>query len=121
MSSSLPDQVEARRIDVEQGLERTDKDKGRVTLPRSLVEASFKHFAAKIWICERQMQEIEGPLKVISALDQALPLSVTRWKTYAPLPDNRSTLLDLKGGFVSGEQSKDPLRRAQHIYSTGWS
>src|SRR4029079_17114184 len=55
MSSSLPDQVEARRIDVEEGLERTDIDRGRVTLPRSLVEASFTHFAAKIWICERQM------------------------------------------------------------------
>jgi len=120
MSTSLPEQVEARMIHVEEGLVRTDIDTGCVTLPSSLVQASFTHVAAKVWICERQMQDVEGPLKVIP-VHEGLPLSVVGWKAHAPLPDCQSTLLDLKGGFVNGKQSKDPLVRARDIHLNGWS
>jgi hypothetical protein len=122
MSGTLPNQVEARAIEVkEDGFQRIDVDTGSVAVARSLVEASFTHLAAKIWICERQMKGIEGPLKDIPVRD-GLSLSVVRWKNaHAPLLDNQSTFLDLKGGFVGGEQSKDPWVRAKDIYRNGWS
>jgi hypothetical protein len=120
ISSAVPDQVEARRIEVEQRVVPTYIDTGRVTVSRSLVQASFTHTAGKIWICEKQIYGLEGPLKIVPILE-GLPLSVIRWNTHAPLPDSRSTLLDLKGGFVSGAQAKDPLVRAREIHPKGWS
>jgi len=111
---------QARRIEVEQRVVPTYIDTGRVTVSRSLVQASFTHTAGKIWICEKQIYGLEGPLKIVPILE-GLPLSVIRWNTHAPLPDSRSTLLDLKGGFVSGAQAKDPLVRAREIHPKGWS
>lgn len=122
MSSTLPDRVEARAIEVnEEGFQRVDLDTGRTAIPRSLVQASFTHTAAKIWICERQMHGVQGPLKVIREAREGLPLSVVGWRARAPLPDSKSTFLDLKGGFVSGEQPKDPIVRATEINLQGWS
>lgn len=121
MSASLPNQVEARVIEVKEEFKRVDVDRGSMTIAHSLMQASLTHVAGKVWVCERQMEGIEGPLKDIPVSD-GLALSVVGWKkAHAPLPDSQSTFLDLKGGFVSGEQPKDPWVRAKDIYRNGWS
>jgi hypothetical protein len=122
MLSTLPDDFEARKIETTNDWDgRKDVDVGSRQVLRSFFEASFNHAAAKIWICERLILGHAGPLQAIPIHDGPR-LLVQRWPTArAPCPWAESTWLDLKGGFVSGEQPKDPWIRAKDINKLGYS
>jgi hypothetical protein len=122
MLSALPDYFEVREIETTNHWDgRKDVDVGSRQVLRSFFDASFNHAAAKIWICERLIRGHTGSLQAIPIHDGPR-LLVPRWPTArAPCPGAESTWLDLKGGFVSGEQPKDPWVRAMDINKHGSS
>lgn len=122
MEAVLPERFEARKIDTENHWTgRKDIDVGGREALRSFYGDSFGHPAAKVWMCERLIRGHNGPLQSIPIFD-APRLVVDRWPTaLAHCPDAGLTWLDLKGGFVGGEQPKDPWLRAVQINKHGFS
>ena len=121
ISAALPDRFAAREIKTEDDWTgRKDWDVGDRKILRSFFMESFAHPAAKIYICERLILGQIGPLQSVS-LDDAPRLVVEGWTTARALCPDPLTLLDVKGGFVGGEQPKDPWGRALQLHRHGYS
>lgn len=120
--AGLPDCFEAREIQTEDNWAgRKDTDVGGRDVARSFFMDSFTHPAAKIWICERLIGGQTGPLQSIP-ISQGSRLCVPRWPTALALcPKATLAWLDLKGGFVGGNQPKDSCVRARDINKQGFS
>lgn len=125
LMENLPEYLVARKIKTKTPVEyepRVDIDLGPNQVPSSLFHRSFALSDAKIWICERLICGVCGPLKMLPYLEGP-PLLVDRWPgAYAPCPDDaKLAWLELKGAVLGGEQTKDPLSRARQINMTGYT
>jgi hypothetical protein len=120
----LPNQFKAReivcRID---GTQREDEDVGSCEMKRESFLDSLDSKFSKIWVCERLIQGTPGPLMSLDdEVNLGIRLDVRRWQTArAPCPSTEFAWLDLKGGFVGGDQPKSPETRASDIHNRGSS
>jgi hypothetical protein len=139
----LPEQLVAQKIRTDiVGDSREEFDEGSVPVEKGLLRQSFKPDLAKIWPCERLIQQDgSDPRETLFALvaDRDLPkLDVPRWSNAmhpstrnvgeglrAPYPDQeKDSWLDLKGGFVASGaayQTKLPSVRANSLFERGWT
>jgi len=115
----LPDHFDAREIVYERGM--PEQDVGSRSVSRDFFQQSFDNQSAKIWICERHIRGVEG-FHTDTPIEGAGRLGVKRWAAQAPLPPpHYGTWLDLKGGYLTGDQGKNRWLRARAIHYTGYT
>ena len=108
---------------------RKDVDKGPRTESKSTVLQSLSPGLAKIWICERLIQNNGEPPRQMPFGSMDPKLQIARWRgsgLFAPFPEEGSAWLDVKGGYVSAngqvsQPNKSPEFRSQSINTTGWT
>ncbi|RTM08240.1 MAG: hypothetical protein EKK33_28870 [Bradyrhizobiaceae bacterium] len=123
LKEHLPSQFRAREIVCRTDrFTREDEDAGSCTMASESFFESLDSKFSKIWVCERLIQGKPGPLVSLGEVHLGIRLDVRRWLTArAPYPSSEFSWLDLKGGFVGGDQPKSPETRAHDIHYRGWS
>jgi hypothetical protein len=137
--------ISARRVIVTPiGDSKEEWCEGAIEVDEDFVARSLHVELSKIWICEwLARRNGDGPsvnlgFAVLSAAGRCLPrLLIARWGeakspqgdvgegTRAPFPIEEHAWLDIKGAFIDSNglptQLKPPSKRAEDIFTRGWT